>query len=223
MIEDWGSRLDRVGVRSSVTRLLADVAAHQIAYPWEGLEGSLAKRGLSAITLVGYGSLMNTESAAKTLSGVPAEGYPPVIAWGARRLFDYVMTPGAFVRYGQPTDETEVAALNVLWTGSCSDCLCGRAITLEVSDLPALRQREQNYDLCPVAWMPWSGENDSVSLGYVLRAPQGSEAVCKDIRPYPPYLKVCVEGARSVDPPFEACFWETTYEADGRRLIGKRP
>src|SRR5215813_11067432 len=54
-------------------------------YPWDGLEGG--------IRLVGYGSLLNAASAARTLA--PAGPRRAVLAFGARRLFDSEMSAAA--------------------------------------------------------------------------------------------------------------------------------
>ncbi len=80
-------------------------------YPWAGLTGG--------VRLVGYGSLLNAASAARTLA--PGGARRPVLAFGARRLFDCEMSAGALQRYGAGADSRGGAALNVRITSVIGD------------------------------------------------------------------------------------------------------
>ena len=57
-------------------------------YPWQNLEADLADSPPCSLQLFGYGSLINVESAAQTLSN-KAKNF--AIAIGARRLLNYKM------------------------------------------------------------------------------------------------------------------------------------
>jgi len=196
--------------------------APRFQYPWNSLEETLQDQSQNALYLVGYGSLLNPISAARTITNTPKQGHPPVIAYGAKRVFDYVMPTKVIDRYrltGIPEyPSKQKAALNTHWTGQANDVLNGRLIPLKVDDLDDLRQREAGYDLEPVAVIPWDEPNTVPFLGFVLCATerpwQGTVYVDQTILPYPPYLEVCSEGARLVDKDFEALFLDTCWLAD---------
>ncbi|MEM8493989.1 MAG: hypothetical protein AAF663_01220 [Planctomycetota bacterium] len=141
----WAQRLQHVtDIASAIKRDL------RFEYPWNGLEQALESQGHDQLQLVGYGSLLNPTSAARTIADTPPGGHPPVLAFGARRLFDYVM-PQFFIDRYQANGAPEYppsyrAALNTRWTGDPADVVSGRLIPLHVGDLDGLREREKGYD-----------------------------------------------------------------------------
>ena len=62
------------------------------------------------------GSLLNENSAAKTIKARPAGGNPPVLALGARRVLNYVIPVAKLKAYGGTFGPRERAALNVGYT-----------------------------------------------------------------------------------------------------------
>ena len=200
---------------AGITTSLTENKDSRFLYPWNGLEERLQDKNGQFI-MIGYGSLLNPSSAARTIADTPPDGQTPVIAWGAKRLFDYVIPPEVLERYGEPAMPDQIAALNTVWTGQITDFLNGRAIELAIEDLPGLRKREVDYDLMPVSWLPWNDPNSQIQSGFVLCAKQDSGATNKQIRSFPPYTKVCAEGAKIVDSDFEDCFWESTFQANGK-------
>lgn len=210
-------------VRAAVSRF----AVHHFAFPWHGLEDLLEQQG--AAWLVGYGSLMHPASAARTIRDTPANGHPPVVAFGAKRLYEYIMPLPVYERYAQQNlqvrlDPRARAALNVRPTGNPDHLFNGRRIALAVADLDGLRQRERAYDLHPVAMLDWEVLDAEPQLGFALSCPatpyEGQLFVDSTLRPCPPYHRLCLQGAQLVSPEFAGLFLQTTYLGDGEQLVG---
>lgn len=180
-------------------------------YPWPGLEKAVRRRGL---TLVGYGSLINAESAAMTLSEAALATAAPCIAFGGRRVFDSRMERISD-RYDGPAGPDERAALNVRVTSEMGDLFNGVVLTIGPSDVPALREREEGYDLAPVACIPWQ-RGSAAFPAWVLSNARSD----RSIQPHPRYLEVCREGAAAFGEAFLMLFEATTYRSDGVTLVG---
>lgn len=163
--------------RAALSAGALDPLLHEtLPWPWDGLEQRLiavarreqACNSADVVTtadamvrppclhLIGYGSLLNPESARVTIPGTPPGGHPPVLAFGARRIFNYVISnEAALRRYGALPVGRERAALNAERTGQVEDIINGRLLDVPLADLDALRQREFGYDLEPVIWRGW--------------------------------------------------------------------
>jgi len=211
---DFVQRIE--AARESCGQLLAHSDNVPIPYPWTSLEQAIMVAG-RPLLLVGYGSLLNPASAKRTVANTPSVGHPPVIAFGARRVFNYVMPQSVLDRYGDQISPRERAALNAAWTGKSESVLTGRVLDVPVSDLPALRERERGYHLCPVAFVPWGDPSSPPSLGHVLVADErpvaGVRHVDNSLLPHPGYTSLCREGARLVDAEFERAFLATSWIA----------
>lgn len=197
---------------------LATISSPGHSYPWNGLEQQMKDDATSRLRLVGYGSLLNPLSAARTISNTPPEGHPPVLAMGALRVFNYRMPQSAIDRYGVAAGPSERAALNTEPTGSVEHILNGRLLEVKAEDIPALREREKQYDLRPVACVWWHGINTVPFTAYVLCCPPGGkngEAYVDDtLKPYRPYYELCRDGAALVSDEFLETFKCTTFLAD---------
>lgn len=221
IFETWMKQLKvDLTKQTEITSYLKAVSEDGLTYPWEGLEQRLHERGDDQLYLLGYGSLLNPASAARTIANTPREGHKPVVAFGSYRVFNYVMPEGALRRYGQtPHDVSdERAALNAVWTGKLLDFMNGRLIPFDRGDLDGLREREAGYDLRPVVTLSWLDLKKPLTIGYVLCATerpwQGTVYVDDDLRPHRQYLQLCREGAAMVSDDFERCFIETTLCGD---------
>ena len=219
---NWEQRLGKALSQRSILELhLAEWSSCHFRYPWTGLEEQLAENGENQLKMIGYGSLLNPKSASRTISNTPKIGHPPVIAFGAIRLFNYLMPQQVIAGYSANCQYPDkmCAALNTRHTGRVNDVLNGRVISLHVKDLDALREREKGYDLMPVSFVPWDNVDSKPHLGFVLCASekpwQGNVFVSDSIEPFPPYLQVCRDGAEQVSPEFHCCFLSTTVLADG--------
>ena len=60
-------------------------------YPWTGLEDAVKKMPNGKLPLLGYGSLLNQNSASETIQNISSNGCPPVVALGAMGVFNYIM------------------------------------------------------------------------------------------------------------------------------------
>lgn len=187
-------------------------------YPWTGIEKDLRSKENSRLMLVGYGSLLNPASARVTIKDTPRGGHEPIVAYGALRVFDYIMPPATIARYGVEHSERERAALNTVWTARPEDMLNARLVPVSLDDFDELRERERGYHLGPVVYRPWTDPSAVPQLGFVLCATgepiDGKVWVDPSLLPYRPYLELCREGCRQVDGAFEQMFLETTYLGD---------
>ncbi len=185
------------------------------AYPWSDLETHLVQAGADRMYLVGYGSLLNPVSAARTIADTPPEGHPPVVALGARRVFNYRMPDAVFHRYEEQPPKTERAALNA--EPAVDGVLNGRAIEIALADLPGLRIREKAYDLRPVTCLDWLRPEIPPYTGYVLCSKtwwEGTQYIDDTLTPFPKYYDLCRAGAAMVSPEFLQLYLETTYFPD---------
>ena len=204
---------------AALSKLLATAGSQRFEYPWPGLEDFLLDAGFDELALAGYGSLLHPDSARRTIPGTPADGHLPIIAFGARRLFNYVIPTFLLERYGVDPHSNDCAALNSAWTGNVDDRFNARLVTIPIADLDGLRMREIAYDLAPVAWQPWNDHTIEPELAFTLCATSrpffDTVWVSPDILPCLPYLDLCRTGARRVSPDFDKMFIDTTTLADG--------
>ncbi len=187
-------------------------------YPWDGLEQTLGERAHTALPIVGYGSMLNRESAALTLGDRSLGSSQPVVAFGARRIFDYEI-PEDVDRYASATHPSARAALNVLSTGELDDVVNGILIHVVVDDIPALKGREIGYDLVPAACLEWNAQQRPPFMAYVLSYPRepgdGERHANNWITPNHDYYLKCRSGAQSLGEGFLKLWLATTYLADG--------
>ena len=185
-------------------------------YPWDGLETDLA-RARQSLWLLGYGSLLNSASAAQTLTTDVRE---PAIAFGAQRIFNYEMT-GRTLRYGPPETPHARGLLNVNVTGRFDDMVNGLIIKTPPSDIPALRGREVGYELVAVACMYWHRREDPPFLAYTLQRPENAQDgdMAESLEPHRMYYQVCRDGAAELGDDFLHFWLSTTYLADGQTLV----
>ncbi len=185
-------------------------------YPWQGIEEHLAQKGLTYLHLLVYGSLVNRDSAELTLSKSTIESSRPAVAFGARRIFNYLM-PMETDRYGPVHSPEARAALNILPTGLVEDAFNGLIIEVALNDIDSTRGREIGYDLYPVATIEWDRLDGDPMLAYVLHARNSSTTkhTSDEIVPHEVYYSTCRQGARSFGEEFLQLWLETTFLADG--------
>lgn len=196
-------------------------------YPWHNLEGQYESGVAVARHLIGYGSLLHPDSARKTVPNTPPKGHMPVIAFGARRVFDYVIPDNVLINWGVAEKELsgmhDRAALNAHYTGRSLDIITGRLVPLNAKDLPALREREKAYDLRVVPYVPYASPNEAIKLAYILCATprpwNGQTFVDRRIKPFQPYLSLCRSGVAKVSKEYLELFNQTTCVADGKTSL----
>ncbi len=198
-------------------------SAREFDYPWKGLEEHIAKDKSERLLLVGYGSLINLESSSETIRGVNARDFFPVVAVGAKRVFNYRIPEDVLKELGGKAKPDEIAALNVVASGMATDVINGRILPVAASDLPALRKREYGYHLRPVTCIRWDAPEAEPFTAYVLCAEQpvvkGRRVIDPAIKPNPAYVKICSSGAASVSKEFENLFLDTSFLADGKTSL----
>jgi tetratricopeptide (TPR) repeat protein len=190
-------------------------------YPWLDIEDYLESQGEDALRLFGYGSLINEESAARTVS-VDADGRLATIAFGVLRLLDYDLPPEFRHRshYSVPIGEPRARGLfNVRFTGSVTDCANGVMFSVRKEDIQALREREVGYDLRPVVCVPWDDVGSSPFLAYVLGASgrrwNNHQLSNSSLKPNRKYFDVCRRGAAGFSVDFLDFFLKSSFLADG--------
>jgi hypothetical protein len=186
-------------------------------YPWDTLEEDLKDRHISEITVIGYGSLVNSASVALTLSEQSLATCQPVIAFGARRLFNYNM-PLDLDRYAPPIHPLARAALNVRLTGNVDDVVNGIAMKLSPADISKMREREVEYDLVPVVCHRWNELEKPPFLAHILccfdEFRDGKRHTNDKIEPHRQYYSLCRKGASEFGEEFLRLWLATTYLAD---------
>ncbi len=210
---------------AEVSRKIAQAKGEQsYLYPWKFLERDLNRRGFSSISIVGYGSLLNSTSAGEILHDTPLGPRQPVIAFGTHRIFNYQMSPDGG-RYGPPTKVLARAALNTRITGDINDAVNGVLLEIPVGDIPAIRKREFGYDLIPVACLGWNTLEKAPFLAYILRCPdkprRGKKLTNDRLEPHREYYRVCRRGAAELGEEFLRFWLSTTYLADGITSMGQ--
>ncbi len=188
-------------------------------YPWDGLERFLDDSAIPQLPLIGYGSLINEASAARTINTDGAAGRVPVLAYGAMRVFNYRMTPAYLnERYGTPLNSNYIAALNCERTGKTGDRFNGILTHIAPDHFEAFRDREKDYALEPVVYQPWSRPDSKPEVAYLLELLPGdggeSDRYDRNILPHIAYTRLCQEGAHAISERFLEVFNETTWLAD---------
>lgn len=188
-------------------------------YPWDDLEQFLSESGIPQLPLIGYGSLINKASAARTINTDGTAGRIPVLAYGAIRVFNYRMPPAYLnERYGTPENSNYIAALNCERTGKAADQFNGILTHIAPNHFEAFRDREKDYALEPVVYQLWSQPESKPEVAYMLELLPGdgseSDRYDSTILPHIAYTQLCQEGALAISDRFLRVFNETTWLAD---------
>lgn len=187
-------------------------------YPYGELIVQLKKENIQTITLFSYGSLMDLESASKTLQPKSLATRKPALAFGVRRLFDRDVPIKEGSKWCIPVDPEARGMLNIMPTGSPYDFVNGVVLEATVEDLANLLDREQGYDLLPVVIQDWEKENE-FRVAYTFYAPQNSSFTSSNIRPRPKYYQLSRDAALQFGPLYYLTWFKTTYLADGKTPI----
>ncbi len=182
------------------------------AYPWNDL---LDRQ--QSLRIVGYGSLVNLDSARKTLYSSDLQNSRPVIAFGARRLYNYIMSPKSLGRFNTPANSSHRGVLNTIVTGQARDYFNGLEIELHPDDFERFREREFAYDLLPIVTLPWQNWQVRPGVAYVLSCRcewMGErQMLSSSIDPHPGYQALCEQGYRDISDSFLHWFRRTTRSA----------
>lgn len=189
-------------------------------YPWFNLEKDLLLHKTKTIKLFTYGSLLNKESAKKTLSKEVIGTSKVAIASGLRRVFNYNLPEVVAKRqiYNSEINPKDFSVLNTEFTGLASDFCNGIIIEIPIIEIQELRKREIGYDLISVNCFyletnTWDSET-VYTLSCEHKLFENNWLTKSDLPPHPKYLKVCIDGAKSINLDFYDMWLKTTYLGD---------
>lgn len=191
----------------------------ELSYPIEEPEQLYSLYGQEKIPLFSYGSLLNKESAARTLSEEALATHRPAIAFGIKRIFDrHVPTTK---RWGPIERPNDTAMLNVHRTKEFSQITNGVIIEVDSKDLKNLITREEGYDLIPVIVTDWNNTEEktpTLSIAYTFRASEeareGIYYTHRRINPVPGYALASKAGAAQYGKDFLKLWSTSTFLAD---------
>ncbi|WP_146430581.1 alpha/beta hydrolase family protein [Blastopirellula retiformator] len=194
-------------------------------YPWS--VDDLFPTPDHRLPLIGYGSLMNLASARRSLSAECLASAKPVIVLGARRIYEYVMSPRGRGVYGEAVAHDQFGVLNAQATGDRADWFNAMMFQMSVDDIPALLSRESAYDLVPAWTLCWNGEAPQPSIGYFFSCRRdsydGRQLLDSQILPHPGYHAICEEGCEAISPEFLHAFRTTTWARQARLIDAVDP
>lgn len=203
--------------RQQIEAFLSE-SIEQIAYPWDEIASK-------PFMMLGYGSLLNPLSAAKTIANTPTQGHPPVVAFGLLRIFNYRKWHWQNPETQPPKRvfERGVAQLNCEADRRLNAAVGARAIEITPISFQALVDREAGYDFVKVPYLDWPlVAGGDLKYAYVLMAPKLEDADCfvaDDLLPDPSYTQLCCEGAHQVDAAFGELFEQSTYLGDRKTTL----
>ena len=187
--------------------------ASEHRYPWNLDE--LFPNRRAKVSLVGYGSLLNVVSARRSFSDETIALSRPVVVLGAKRIYEYIMSPNGRRVYGEDTGNGGFGVLNARLSDEPDDWFNGREFLLGVEEFEALLPRESAYDLVPAWAMSWNPSHAEPHLSYFLSCRRdwfgGRKIIQDDLLPHPKYHAVCEEGCRTVSEEFLDAFRASTW------------
>ncbi|MFA6916048.1 MAG: gamma-glutamylcyclotransferase family protein [Parachlamydiales bacterium] len=178
------------------------------------------------ILIFGYGSLINSQSASRSVSAEALESMRPVVTFGMKRIFNYKARQTA--HWGADQNEKEKAMLNITPTPTINSMINGVVMEVTAEDLAKLVDREKGYDLVPLIVISWedfvSGNPEpKTEIAYSFIAPtelrQNILYTSTSFYPVRGYLHAVREGAQTLSDEFLDFLNETTYMADGTTLV----
>ena len=191
----------------------------EYVYPWQNLESDLRSSGIQKIGLFGYGSLINIESALKTVNPLD-DNFIPSIGFGMHRLFDY--DPPKEVRkrsmYKGTLDTINRGLYNVHYTNFYSDFINGVYFEIDLDQIQSFRERELGYSLKKVLSIDWISKSEifeCYALGCENVILDGTPLTNEKILPNEEYWQVCKQGALKISEEFYYVLKGTSFLADG--------
>jgi len=189
-------------------------------YPINNQEDLISQYNSGTVPIFSYGSLLNKESAARTLSPKAMKTHKPAIAFSTRRIFDRHVPKTK--RWGPMERPNDTAMLNIISVDNFSEIVNGVVIDVDYDDLVNLSQREEGYDLVPVIITSWEDANSNnhaeFFVAYTFQAPyeprEGVTYTNNYINPVPGYAFASKSGAAQYGDDFLNLWIESTYLAD---------
>jgi cation transport regulator ChaC len=221
------SMLQELGINSEKIRLHCYqlIGSHAYQYPWYFIEEDLEKENNETILIFTYGSLLNEESALKSLSPKIVKESKRAIAFGIKRIFNYFMPDEVAERslYATEINPNEFSVLNAEFTGLPYDFCNGLIMNVPAAEIANLRKREIGYDLVQTSCIYWDDKEWETRPVFVLSCEhklfKGKWLTKSDLPPHPNYLQTCLKGAQSLGDDFYEFWCRTTYQGNGKDVI----
>lgn len=208
----------------SMTPILNEMLS--LKYPNDDFQDVAAQFPDSKILIFGYGSLMNIQSASRSIKTENVLKMQPAIAFGFYKIFNY--RADVISHWGTPEDSNERAMLNISCSPDYRVITNGVLIEVDIDDLFNLVKREIGYDLIPILVMAWDdavfqNPDPEIKIAYTFRASNnprlGKIYTNQNILPVKGYLNAVHEGAAQFGPDFYNYWNKTTRLADDKTVM----
>jgi len=176
-------------------------------YPWTGLEDHIKNEYGDYIELFAYGSLINKNSAKRTLAVDFNLKEHAAIGLGAKRIFNYEMRNYTEKTYGPLKTKNHISVLNTKVTYLPEHFLNGIIYRIHLSEIDNFRLREKGYALKPIIAFNWNAKSLQSKYVFILEGKKSKVPVL----PHIGYYNVCRKGAKSISEDFLEFFLNTTY------------
>lgn len=195
-----------------------------LEYPNLESEQILKKYPDGKVLLFGYGSLINVQSAAESISPEAIQSMRPVVAFGFKRIFNYKASHEYVSEWGKDLAKNEKAMLNIAPATTYRPIINGVVMEISPEDLVHLIEREIGYDLVPILVADWDefiSEDPSINIkiAYTFLVPDelrnGIDYTQTKYYPIRGYLQAVREGAAGFGAEFLDYWNATTYLGDG--------
>ena len=160
--------------------------------------------------IFGYGSLLQEESLKATVPS--AKNIRPVYIKGFRRVFT-LWDPVGWTETNLDLKDIPFCGVDAVPTSDKNATVNGVVFEVSADELPALLEREKEYDLIEVAAYDFSTD-EPVGTCLVFSSGKETGAYDFDSEAQKRYLDVCTEGAASFGEDFLQQFLVTTYIND---------
>ncbi|MEM1283708.1 MAG: gamma-glutamylcyclotransferase family protein [Chlamydiota bacterium] len=173
------------------------------------------------IPIFSYGSLLNKESASRTLSDKAMTTHRPALSFGTKRVFNRHVPNTS--RWGPKERPNDTGMLNVIQTEDLSHVVNGVVIEVDIDDLKNLLLREEGYDLVPVVVTCWNDvinddSHKNYFVAYTFQASDdervGVHYTNRYINPVTGYALASKQGAEQYGESFLKLWVSSTYLAD---------
>lgn len=174
------------------------------------------------VPAVGYGSLLNPDSAENSFSPETVNASYKVFVYGHHRIFNFNWPFFNPLLYGS---KTETAFLNIMRLENPESYINAVRFSLSEQEFINLRVRELGYDLVPVVTQSHSADK-KIEIAYAVRASHPNYLTGPNQKPKPSYVATVVAPLATVTPSGEIIggsdwplYLETTRLANGWRLV----
>lgn len=227
-IKPWDISYQKLLLKEAGAKL-PDLASYpSFRFPNNGHEAIGDQFPQGKILVFGYGSLMNKESAKRSIKEESLNSMQTAVAFGVKRVFNYQATKSP--RWKEDQDPKEQAMLNVVQTYNIDTMVNGVSIEVDSEDLSALVKREVGYDLVPILVASWDdlvGQSPEINIrvAYTFVAMNElREHIHYTNTEYYPirwYLEMIENSVDEFGEKFAHMWDETTYLADGTTKINE--